>query len=161
LGSAAQLYVAGGFVDWASLFGTRRRVDLPTYAFERQRYWLSSSHTPASVEAAGTEPPAEADALVLLPDALSTLSGGDAEALVLGHVLQKVAVVLGHSSAEAVDPDQEFKDMGFDSLLSVRLSKSLAASTGLKLRGNLVLRYRSPRRVAEHIRSSMAGCDPH
>ncbi|MER5217482.1 type I polyketide synthase [Streptomyces sp. NPDC002838] len=36
----AQLHVVGRPVDWDALFGARRRVDLPTYAFQRRRYWL-------------------------------------------------------------------------------------------------------------------------
>jgi acyl transferase domain-containing protein len=39
LTSVAQAYVAGVPVDWA-LTGAGRHVDLPTYAFQRQRYWL-------------------------------------------------------------------------------------------------------------------------
>src|SRR5580692_5736151 len=38
--SLAQVWVAGGAVDWSRWFpGPRSRVDLPTYAFQRQRYW--------------------------------------------------------------------------------------------------------------------------
>ncbi|WP_394298604.1 type I polyketide synthase [Streptomyces griseus] len=40
VGSLAQLYVRGGTVDWGALFGARQPVELPTYAFQRQRYWL-------------------------------------------------------------------------------------------------------------------------
>ncbi|WP_236808513.1 type I polyketide synthase [Amycolatopsis albispora] len=41
LTSAARLHTEGTRIDWASLFppGTRA-VELPTYAFQRQRYWL-------------------------------------------------------------------------------------------------------------------------
>jgi acyl transferase domain-containing protein len=156
LGSLAQLHVRGGRVDWDALFTTRRRVDLPTYAFQRQRYWLSSSPAAAAAELPATGQPADDDQAVPLPERIAALTGADAQALVLEHVREKVAVVLGHPSADAVDPDQEFKELGFDSLLSAELSKRLTASTGLKLRANVVLRHPSPRRIAGHIMSSLA-----
>ncbi|WP_406289348.1 type I polyketide synthase [Embleya sp. NBC_00896] len=160
VGSLARLHVHGGAVDWGALFGSRRRVDLPTYAFRRQRYWLNSSHAAAAAEAPSTEPPADDDHAVPLSDMLATLPDSDAKALVLDHVLKRVAVVLGHPSTETIDPDQEFKEIGFDSLLSVELSKRLAAMTGLKLRANLALRHPTPRLIAGHIMSAMAGRDP-
>ncbi|WP_329112976.1 type I polyketide synthase [Streptomyces sp. NBC_01465] len=40
IGALAGLHVHGATVNWDDLFGTRRRVDLPTYAFQHQRYWL-------------------------------------------------------------------------------------------------------------------------
>ncbi|MEV5873283.1 acyltransferase domain-containing protein [Streptomyces sp. NPDC052101] len=159
LGSLAQLHVRGGTVDWDALLGARRRVDLPTYAFQRQRYWLNSTHAAVVAEVPPTEPPAGEEEPVALPDQLSALPDDEAAALVLDHVLQKVAVVLGHPSSETIDPDQEFRNIGFDSLLSVELSKRLAATTGLRLRANLVLRNPTPRQVAGHIMTAMAGRD--
>ncbi|MBI0294153.1 SDR family NAD(P)-dependent oxidoreductase, partial [Streptomyces sp. PRKS01-29] len=49
--SLAEAYVGGASVDWAGLFaGTgARRVDLPTYAFQRTHFWLESE----AVETAG------------------------------------------------------------------------------------------------------------
>ncbi|KJS52225.1 hypothetical protein VM98_32795, partial [Streptomyces rubellomurinus subsp. indigoferus] len=35
----AELYVSGATVDWTRAFPGARRVDLPTYAFEHQRFW--------------------------------------------------------------------------------------------------------------------------
>ncbi|MGC4984763.1 type I polyketide synthase [Streptomyces sp. DT193] len=40
LGALAHLHVSGAPVDFAALFGPRRSVDLPTYAFQRRRYWM-------------------------------------------------------------------------------------------------------------------------
>ncbi|MFD8981331.1 type I polyketide synthase [Streptomyces sp. NPDC059564] len=154
--SLAQLHTRGGPVDWDALFGTRRRVDLPTYAFQRQRYWLNSSHTAVAAQVPPAEPAAGEELLVPLSDRLSALPGDEAKALALDHVLEKVAVVLGHPSSASIKPDQEFKELGFDSLLSSELSKRLTASTGIKLRANVVLKHPSPRRIAEHIVSSTA-----
>ncbi|WP_250212631.1 type I polyketide synthase [Acrocarpospora catenulata] len=41
LAAAARLYVHGMPVRWTRLFPAARRVDLPTYAFQRRRYWLA------------------------------------------------------------------------------------------------------------------------
>ncbi|ATB34120.1 polyketide synthase [Melittangium boletus DSM 14713] len=44
LGGLAKLYARGVEVDWASVSagGARRRTSLPTYPFQRERYWIDS-----------------------------------------------------------------------------------------------------------------------
>ncbi|VFN00102.1 MAG: Phosphopantetheine attachment site, partial [Candidatus Kentron sp. G] len=44
-GSLGQWYVQGGSVDWAAFDKdyTRRKVQLPTYPFQRQRYWIDDT----------------------------------------------------------------------------------------------------------------------
>ncbi|MFJ2264618.1 acyltransferase domain-containing protein [Streptomyces sp. NPDC087844] len=67
--SLAQAFVAGAPVDWASWFPAdreRRPVQLPTYAFQRERYWLATAGGAGDVSAAGLRPVGHA----LLPAAL-------------------------------------------------------------------------------------------
>ncbi|GDY52026.1 hypothetical protein SVIO_026490 [Streptomyces violaceusniger] len=60
LASVAEAFVGGAGVDWPAVFAGSgaRRVDLPTYAFQRRRYWLDSRATAVSGDAAsvGLEP---------------------------------------------------------------------------------------------------------
>jgi acyl transferase domain-containing protein/NAD(P)-dependent dehydrogenase (short-subunit alcohol dehydrogenase family)/acyl carrier protein len=41
--AVAEVFVAGVPVDWQSLLPGGRRVELPTYAFDRQRFWLQAT----------------------------------------------------------------------------------------------------------------------
>ncbi|MFF7756321.1 type I polyketide synthase, partial [Streptomyces sp. NPDC007971] len=51
----AEVHVRGAHVDWDAYFtgSGARRVDLPTYAFQRERYWLDVLPTVGDVSAAG------------------------------------------------------------------------------------------------------------
>jgi polyketide synthase 12 len=51
LASAAQAFVCGLAVDWRAALPEARFAELPTYAFERRRFWLSADG--AAVDAAG------------------------------------------------------------------------------------------------------------
>ena len=55
LQSLAGAWVVGVPVDWRGFFAGSgaRRVDLPSYAFQRQRYWAESAQHVGDVEAAG------------------------------------------------------------------------------------------------------------
>ncbi len=66
LDTLGKLWQAGVTVDWAGLYQgeRRRRVPLPTYPFERQRYWIEPAKGPAKQQA----PAAEAGKRVDLAD---------------------------------------------------------------------------------------------
>ncbi|CAO5257808.1 hypothetical protein FAGKG844_840002 [Frankia sp. AgKG'84/4] len=51
LASVAEAFTHGAAVDWAPAFGTSpRQVDLPTYAFQEQRYWVDLPRVAAAPE---------------------------------------------------------------------------------------------------------------
>ncbi|AGP60413.1 hypothetical protein M271_45230, partial [Streptomyces rapamycinicus NRRL 5491] len=51
----AEAYAHGVEVDWLPLFQGARRVDLPTYAFQRERYWLDATSAEAPTSAIDAE----------------------------------------------------------------------------------------------------------
>ncbi|MFF9505228.1 beta-ketoacyl synthase N-terminal-like domain-containing protein, partial [Streptomyces sp. NPDC014656] len=67
--------------------------------------------------------------------------------LVRGHV----AAVLEHGSAAGVDTARSFKDLGFDSLMTVELRNLLVAGTGLALPTTLVYDHPTPDAVVRHL----------
>ncbi|ONI83204.1 hypothetical protein ALI144C_17055 [Actinosynnema sp. ALI-1.44] len=54
--AVATLHVNGVALDWAAIFAGARHVDLPTYAFQRKRFWLTHGTATGSAAALGLEP---------------------------------------------------------------------------------------------------------
>ncbi|MGW0845445.1 SDR family NAD(P)-dependent oxidoreductase [Streptomyces sp. NPDC002787] len=82
---------------------------------------------------------------------LAALPDEERHAHVLSLVLDRTAQVLGHTRPDEVDPDQAFKDQGFDSLTGVELRNQLKAATGLDVPATLVFDHPSPTALADHL----------
>ncbi len=52
-GALASAHVSGATPDWAKLYPGAQRVALPTYPFQRERFWLSSSSGPTDASSIG------------------------------------------------------------------------------------------------------------
>ncbi|TGB14477.1 type I polyketide synthase [Streptomyces sp. MZ04] len=68
----------------------------------------------------------------------------------------ETAVVLGRGG-DQIDPDRNFRDLGFDSLLAVELRNRLKTATGMSLPAAVVFDYPTPSALADYLRDRAAG----
>jgi amino acid adenylation domain-containing protein/non-ribosomal peptide synthase protein (TIGR01720 family) len=106
-------YVEGSPVDWDALNeGTGgRRIALPFYAFQRERYWVGTAEAPAGGKTSGAAP----HTTTHRPDG----PGGPAQqARILGELREIVAGLL-HLEPARIDERIPFLEMGADSLVLI------------------------------------------
>jgi acyl transferase domain-containing protein/aryl carrier-like protein len=154
LETAGRLWSAGVEIDWNAFHGgQRRRVDLPTHPFERQRYWIEPKkmdelrrgpsedladwfHLPVWKRAGRLQPSAIDGSWLILPD-----RGGLGDLLAAKLRAAGAEVTVGESIPEDLSPShivhlrildagtvEEALDLGFFDVLSVaRAASSLTA----------------------------------
>jgi len=159
LASLAEAYVRGVEVDWSGAFTglTPRRVALPTYAFQHQRYWLDAARGPGdgSIRTAFVEQ-VRVETGPPLIERLAGLAQAERREAILEYVRSEAAVVLGHAGVGTVGPERAFRDMGMESLTAVELRNRLSESTRLQLPATLVFDYPSPAAIAEYLTAQLA-----
>ncbi|MGW7517926.1 type I polyketide synthase [Streptomyces sp. NPDC054796] len=135
----AQLWVTGCAADWRSVFAppSARTVDLPTYAFDRERHWFDAAAAFVPAELPAAQPAA----------AMPVRS----DRSMLDLVRTTAAIVLGYTGADAIGPETPFRDLGFDSISAVQLRGRLQASTGMRLSPALIFDYPTPAILARYL----------
>lgn len=114
LGAVAKFWLAGGKLDWqAFMGGSRHKVPLPTYPFERTRHWIdavpyaANDAAPGAVLAAPTLEQAEPEAADVEPMTRHE------------RILAQLKAIIARLSGlqiDQIDPHATFLELGFDSL---------------------------------------------
>ncbi|HEX7182532.1 MAG TPA: amino acid adenylation domain-containing protein [Thermoanaerobaculia bacterium] len=123
LGALGRLWTAGAEVDWAGFRGgeRRRRVPLPTYPFERRRFWLDGVGAPPAARAAeAPAPPAASEEQTEVERAIAEVWRD----------------LLG---VERVSRHDDFFDLGGSSLMAVQLGARLREALGVDLGSDFLL----------------------
>jgi amino acid adenylation domain-containing protein/non-ribosomal peptide synthase protein (TIGR01720 family) len=110
-GALGSVWAAGAAVDWRGFYAgeRRRRVALPTYPFQRQRYWIDP---PSETESERTETP---------------------EATTVAAALRKIVSDVSGIPAGEIGDEQNFFALGLDSLALVQVTHRLKSDLGVKL----------------------------
>jgi amino acid adenylation domain-containing protein len=150
MNSLGALWLAGAQPDWRSLHGgeKRQRISLPTYPFERKRYWLDAPILEESAAALLVAPvaaprfaetPAEAPAseentqVNVNSQTLATSPLPLSRSTRIAKVLSEIFEDLSGVDLSQADGSTSFLEMGFDSLFLTQVTQSLHGKFGLKI----------------------------
>jgi amino acid adenylation domain-containing protein len=119
LATLGKLWVNGVNPDWRAVAeGPRRRVPLPTYPFERHRYWI--------------EPPARASETASNEPQMTLTTIAEQSDALRATILDVLEDVSGESAASAPG-SATFLELGFDSLSLSQVAQRLQARLKVKI----------------------------
>ncbi|MEO3765809.1 type I polyketide synthase [Streptomyces sp. B5E4] len=153
LATLGELHVHGAGIGWDAFFadaGTRR-VELPTYRFQRSRHWTGPSPEARPVARELPEPPDVPPAEPADEPAPADLAG------LTDLVRTHTAAALGYDSAGDVSTDTAFRDLGLDSYGAADLRRRLTAGTGVRLPSAALFNHPTPAAMAAWLHTALGG----
>jgi acyl transferase domain-containing protein len=163
--SLGEAWAEGMLLSWDDLFAGSgaSRVRLPTYAFQRDRYWYETAvktlgGSDGSRGDNGHAGSHYADAHHpdgSLADALRSAPVESRVEVVLRAVQAEIAAMLGEDAPEAVLPQKTFAELGLESLRAMELRNRLNAISGLRLPVTAILEHPTAERLAGHVQEQL------
>lgn len=149
LDSLAAHWVAGGKIDWAQLHleSTPRRVPLPTYPFERKRYWASQDGT-AVVSIKGI-PKADEPRITLVADPDNEDQNNDP-------ILQELRMMFAEelkADISSLELDTDFTEFGVDSILASVIVQRIRESFGDAITLSAIIEQPTLRQLTAYVRA--------
>jgi amino acid adenylation domain-containing protein len=140
LQAIGRLWLAGVDLDWAQFYAreTRHRVPLPTYPFERQKYWIDPPLAPTSAPPVFDRPIQSAPTLnqpilPLMPLVPSTSPMPESRAI---RLLPEIAEVFKNTAGVEIGANEReatFLELGLDSLSLTQVALSLKKKFQVKV----------------------------
>ncbi len=164
LGSLAEAWVHGVGVEWGAILQSAggSSTPLPTYAFQRRRYWVAPPLGRA-IAGLGSDGSINGHGLFTESDAQEDLDGGalprrlsegapqERGQIIVDAICEQAAAVLGDISADAIDSSVSLLELGFTSMTAVELRTRLNVITGLQIPIKAMLERPTPDALAAYI----------
>ena len=188
LSSLGALYALGHNPVWRAVEGApaRRRLALPTYAFQRQRHWLDlpRKKTPAAEHAVVNDakvnvpasPPDNGRAVVPpVSQTADPVPGQDQEVefadklraaelpdrwqLLQAFIREQAVRVLALDASQPIDTGQSLNDLGLDSLMALELRNALASGVKHTLPATVLFTHPSIDALTQYLCSDVLAAD--
>ncbi|MCB0207968.1 MAG: amino acid adenylation domain-containing protein [Anaerolineae bacterium] len=150
-GELALLWTKGVSIPWTQLYDEDRprRISLPTYPFERQRYWPTNNIS--------TDNRARNDHQMVIPFKVDTTKTNqkNVEAYLvelLSHLLKIPAATL--------KPNQALYDYGLDSLLAMQARRRIEETLQCQISGREMLEHSTIEALAAHLANKLTKPNP-
>jgi len=152
------LWGNGVTVDWDAFYANedRRRIPLPVYPFERQRYWIDPAEDSpaASVLLPSPAPESQAQAAVISQVTQSAAAASRKEHL-SARLIDLIAQISGHE-ANQLSASTLFIEQGFDSLSLAQVSVEIESEFGIKIGfSKLMNQFPTVEMVAAHLDATL------
>ena len=139
--AAGVLWEHGAALNWAELHAPGvRRCSLPTYPFERQRYWIEPTAPSARLEPSSDQdvnpvevPPRESQSPMTTSVPAAIAAPAASRETRLRAALVDILQDLSGLNLSECDPSATFLEMGFDSLFLTQTAQAVHAKFGMRI----------------------------